>query len=257
MKTLHLIYVVLIFLFLWGIVMISIFCSKCSKKTCETYTRKSRVKNFTIYGERCSGTNFLEYAMDANFDLELIWKYGWKHFFGDHIDFSDSDETLFLCIYRDPVDWLNSLYRKKYHVPKKIQSVHDFLTKPMKSMRGKQHEEEIPHTRNLETGKIYKNIFELRAVKLNYLIEKMPKNVKHCEVFSYEEFCSDYDKIIKYLQKKYRLKIKTKNFPKPVRNIYRGGTIVKNYKPYEQEIPRLKIIPFLEKDVEEKAGYKF
>lgn len=33
---------------------------------------------FTIYGERCSGTNFLEEIMLANFDIVVTWDYGWK-----------------------------------------------------------------------------------------------------------------------------------------------------------------------------------
>ena len=42
------------------------------------------VKYFTIYGERCSGTNFIERAIVKNFEIELTWKYDYKHFFGFH-----------------------------------------------------------------------------------------------------------------------------------------------------------------------------
>jgi len=33
------------------------------------------VKYFTVFGERCSGTNFLEGAIKENFDLEVTYKY--------------------------------------------------------------------------------------------------------------------------------------------------------------------------------------
>lgn len=33
------------------------------------------IKYFTIYGERCSGTNYLEQIIKLNFDVEVTWKY--------------------------------------------------------------------------------------------------------------------------------------------------------------------------------------
>ena len=40
------------------------------------------LKKYTIYGERCSGTNYLENIININFDVKITWEYGWKHFFG-------------------------------------------------------------------------------------------------------------------------------------------------------------------------------
>ena len=40
------------------------------------------LKKVTIYGERCSGTNYLENLLLLNFDIEIVWDYGSKHFFG-------------------------------------------------------------------------------------------------------------------------------------------------------------------------------
>ena len=40
------------------------------------------LKNVVIYGERCSGTNYLEELLSLNFEVSWIeHKYGWKHFF--------------------------------------------------------------------------------------------------------------------------------------------------------------------------------
>jgi len=41
----------------------------------------SEIKYFTILGERCSGTKFLEAAIVKNFNLKITWEYNWKHFF--------------------------------------------------------------------------------------------------------------------------------------------------------------------------------
>jgi hypothetical protein len=39
------------------------------------------IKNYTIYGERASGTSFLEEAINYNFNIELTWDFGWKRNF--------------------------------------------------------------------------------------------------------------------------------------------------------------------------------
>ena len=81
------------------------------------------IKYFTIYGERCSGTNFLLHAIEENFNLTFSNDYSWKHFFG-HYSFEKNekeDETLFIGIIRHPIEWLDSFHKKMHHVPKKIK----------------------------------------------------------------------------------------------------------------------------------------
>ena len=271
MKTINLIAILTIIILFWAVCIIFIFFSKCArKKCCEKYkTEKhnlnknsqiinkepAKIENFTIFGERCSGTNFLENAISKNFDLDLTWDYCWKHWFGNHVNFSDSDNTLFLCIYRDPVDWINSLYKRKHHISEDIKTVKDFLTKPILSMDGNDKKKELQNTRNIYTGKIYKNIFELRAVKLHFLLKEMPRKAKHVEVISYEDFCNNYNKIMENLKKKYNLTVKTHKFPELILDIYRGDTI--DSKPYEHNISKSKIIPKLSMNIEKMAGYSF
>jgi hypothetical protein len=87
------------------------------------------IKKFTIYGERCSGTNYLENLVLENFDVELTREYGSKHFFG-FSDLSGSDDTLFIGIVRNPYDWFNSLYTYKHHLPQQMfKNINVFLTK--------------------------------------------------------------------------------------------------------------------------------
>ena len=75
------------------------------------------IKNYTIYGERCSGTSYLERIMGLNFDINRTWNYGWKHFFGFQDDkLANSDDTLFICIIRNLPDWINSFYRTPHHL---------------------------------------------------------------------------------------------------------------------------------------------
>ena len=75
---------------------------------------------FTIMGERCSGTNYIEKLFLTNFNIEITWDYGWKHWVGFN-DFKNDkleNETLFVCIIREPIGWIDSLYRHKHHIPK-------------------------------------------------------------------------------------------------------------------------------------------
>ena len=74
------------------------------------------MKKVTIYGERCSGTNYLEELLLLNFDVEIVWDYDWKHFFGFN-DLTNSDDTLFMGTIRNLEDWINSFYREKHHLP--------------------------------------------------------------------------------------------------------------------------------------------
>ena len=55
------------------------------------------LKKYTIYGERCSGTNYLQYIMSINFDVKITWEYGRKHFFGfEDKKLNNSEDTLFI-----------------------------------------------------------------------------------------------------------------------------------------------------------------
>ena len=75
------------------------------------------LQKYTIFGERCSGTNYLENIINMNFDVNITWKYGFKHFFG-HNDLSNSDDTLFICIVINLPYWINSFYTTPHHWPK-------------------------------------------------------------------------------------------------------------------------------------------
>jgi len=153
------------------------------------------IKKFTIYGERCSGTNYLENIILLNFDVEITWNYGWKHFFGFD-DLSNSDDTLFICIIRNPVDWINSFYRELHHHPLKLTKcntsvkIHKFLNDEMYSIDD--NGSEILKDRNIYTGERYKNIFELLHIKNKYLLEDLPNKVKNYIFIRYEDLLNNF-----------------------------------------------------------------
>jgi hypothetical protein len=186
------------------------------------------IKNYTIYGERASGTSFLEEAINYNFNIELTWDFGWKHFFG-HDQLINTNETLFIGIVRDPHEWLNSLYKKPWHL-EYYTDIYGFLNDEFFSINNEntkwQHLEEnvkgvtkklnseIIEDRNIKTGNRYKNIFECREVKLDYLCNTMPSLVDNYILIKYEDLRDDYINTLKNIENKFKIKRKHHNIAK-------------------------------------------
>jgi hypothetical protein len=150
------------------------------------------IKKVTIYGERCSGTNYLEQLLITNFDITLTWEYGWKHFFGFN-DLSNSDDVLFIGIIRNIYDWINSFYRDQHHLPLELGGdLYKFLDSEFYSVYNITENNEIMQDRNLENNERYKNIFELRHIKNKFLIESMPKLVKNYLLITYDDLADNF-----------------------------------------------------------------
>lgn len=171
----------------------------------------SMIKKYTIYGERCSGTNYLEQLMLHNFDIEITWEYGFKHYFGFN-DLSNSDDVLFIGIIRNICDWMNSLYRKKHDLkPELTKDVDSFLNNTFYSVD--KDNNEYMTDRHIETKKRYKNIFELRHTKNKFLLETMPKLVKNYCLITYDNLIENFSDVMNQI-KSYGLIVKNNiNFP--------------------------------------------
>jgi hypothetical protein len=193
------------------------------------------MKKVTIYGERCSGTNYLEKLLILNFNVDITWSYGWKHFFGSN-NLSNSDDVLFIGIIRNLEDWVNSLYREKHHLPSKLtKNIKTFLNDTFYSV-----DKNIVIDKNIETGELYKNIFELRHVKNKFLIEKMPTLVKNYCLITHEDLCNNF---INTMNKISNCGLIVKNNIKfPLNVTYYKTNKKKQYKKKENLIPRKKII---------------
>jgi len=166
------------------------------------------ITQFTIFGERCSGTNYLEEIILKNFNINITWKYGWKHFFGfDNHLLENSDNTLFICIVRDPVKWINSFYQNMHHLPLKDIKCNEnvkkylFLNAPIWSLVDHKNVENF-HDRNIFTGKRYKNIFELRYTKLKYQLTYLPTKVKNYIFIRYEDLLNNFDETMNKIKNK-------------------------------------------------------
>jgi hypothetical protein len=164
------------------------------------------IKKVTIFGERCSGTNYLEELLRINFDVEIVWSFGWKHFYGFNDITKNSDDVLFIGIIRNLEDWVNSLFRQKHHLPWAVtKNVDTFLNSEFYSVTAAQ--DEIMFDRNIETKERYKNIFEARHIKNKYLIETMPTLVKNYCLVTYDDLVHHFDFIMSVI-KNYDLQVK-------------------------------------------------
>lgn len=168
------------------------------------------LKYFTIIGERCSGTTFVEYAIKWNFKLEYYRIFD-KHFFGHDNSIFDTEkikETLVIYVTRDPVEWIDSFFKRLHHVaPQNKKSIYNFLNNEFYSIYELEPVkwQEIMEDRNIVTKERYRNIFELRKVKNNFILETLPKLVDNVQVIRYENMRENYELTLENLGSKYKL----------------------------------------------------
>ena len=88
------------------------------------------IERLQIFGERSSGTNYLFHLLRKNLKLanKEEWPFGHKHFMPwyflpkecfvgpEHIyTLENSDDTLFVIVFRDPYEWLRSFHKEPHH----------------------------------------------------------------------------------------------------------------------------------------------
>lgn len=167
------------------------------------------IKYVQIYGERCSGTNYLEQLINKNFNLQIRWAFGWKHWhsFSQFPKFEyDLDEWLFLVIYRNPLDWLRSLYRQQHHFPDSIKTLNfsDFLRNQWWSVfKGQEHMSD----RNPLTQERYKNILKMRGGKHHNYLE-LKNKVKNVYYINYDLLNLDRRKIIRDISHTFKIPLR-------------------------------------------------
>ena len=195
------------------------------------------ITKFTIFGERCSGTNFLEKAIETNFNLSHTSEFGSKHFFC-YNDYSrkNKDNILFIGIIRNPIYWLNSFSKELHHIPEinkknilnflfnKFYSINDAIEIPIGIQDGSvifnnkrmyvQKNDINKLDLNYLTNNKYNNIFELRKIKNDYLMNVMPKKVKNYVLVNYEDLLFNYDIVLNNIYKSFNLIKKNNEFIK-------------------------------------------
>jgi len=103
------------------------------------------INKFTIFGERNSGTNYLQKTLEEMLYIKFTNEYGFKHWYIKDLtprginntttdnecikSINDSDDTLFIVIVRNVYDWVGSMYNKPHHIKHiKKNSIFEFIS---------------------------------------------------------------------------------------------------------------------------------
>jgi|688.fasta_scaffold321941_3 hypothetical protein len=172
------------------------------------------IKKFTIYGERHSGTKLLQNAIALNFEANFTDEYGHKHFIGfcDIGGLASSHDTIFICIIRNPYDWILANNRQPHHSP--IIRPNFLYLKDWFSVDS--NEKEILIDRCYWDNVRYKDIYELRYLKTLYLLYILPILVHNYVFIRYEDFISDQMYYYNYISNMFDMKMRPR-FPETAR----------------------------------------
>ena len=140
-----------------------------------------KIRDFQVFGERRSGTNYLSALLSKNLAITEVTHYGWKH--GVPSMPAISPNSLIVLITRNPMEWAKSFYVNPFDSTDAFRgnlSFEDFVemewaSTALPSAQGweKWGHQKIPNTRGQSllwdhhpmTGKKYRDIFEMRSVK--------------------------------------------------------------------------------------------
>jgi len=158
------------------------------------------ISKFCVFGERCSGTTYLENLIESNFELEKTDEFGLKHLW-NLTDFADSDTTLFVGIERELLEWLDSFAKTPHQVVPYCPFDYDTLFfKPIRSFW------------KYKVVDDYKNIIEMREIKSQMIRYLIPQLVENFIFTEYNELVADPIHFLETIQKKYNLTPKLQPF---------------------------------------------
>jgi hypothetical protein len=151
------------------------------------------IEKFCVFGERCSGTTYLENLIESNFGLPMTDEFGLKHFW-NMTDFSNNNTTLFIGIERELLSWLDSFAKTPHQVhPYRPYDYEALFFKPIRSYyQGDMVED-------------YENIIECRRTKSNIIRSLFPNLLKHYFFITYEELVANPIEFLHTIQTRFQL----------------------------------------------------
>jgi hypothetical protein len=139
-----------------------------------------------FFGERCCGTNYLQSLILKNFSFEFpYFSFGWKHFplwldeswlkkrlpeNKKNYFLQDSEPFLFIVIFRDPYDWLQSFNQKPYHTSTQFRKAvakdfSKFIRTPWEAEDRLMYIESNP-----KDGSKFENVMKLRTARTRNML---------------------------------------------------------------------------------------
>lgn len=152
--------------------------------------KTANITKYFVIGERCSGTNYLNYLIDANTYLRQH-RIGHKHFppwyelgpegysgNSQYFYFNNCESTLFVIIFRNPYDWLRSFHRTPWHADPSFKKIpfSEFIRKEWipsdtdSNVTGEFVKNPLCDL-DPKTGLYFKNVIALRSAKIRAMLE--------------------------------------------------------------------------------------
>ena len=181
--------------------------------------RNKEIKEFKIIGERCSGTYYIQRLIEHNLKIPHTNEYGHKHFWSKRKE-KYPKELLLVCVVREPYSWMQSFFEKKWHLAEHLQKLDfsTFIQSEIYSVKdqnipniGGEVGSEILADRSYITGSRFKNIFDLRHTKMNFLFHEFPSMCANMIIIRLEDFQNDFEKSLNIIAHEFQ--IQKKIFP--------------------------------------------
>jgi len=194
------------------------------------------IEAFMILSERCSGSHFVQYALLENFKIAYLKRHHKRrHFFGHEDDvpsYTDEEKqtTLMVCVVRDPVEWVDSFFKRKHHVPPENKyDIERFLKSEWYSIyeEGEKKGTEIMEDRDMNmnismnvnsinTKTRYRNLLALREAKHDYFLrlESSRSPFPHVLVLRYEDLRDHYEATLDLIGERFQLSRKNNKYKK-------------------------------------------
>lgn len=166
------------------------------------------IKKIKIFGERNSGTNYLEQLLKKNIkNIDILLPgynsgSGWKHGFPNIKLFNNLDNVLFIFIIRDLKSWLKSMFKQPYHY-KPYNTFDEFISKKLII-----DEKRMDHDVNINSLE-KQNIIDLRYAKINSYFDFFQK-VNNAIIINLEDLQNNTINFINFLNKTYLINVNKK-----------------------------------------------
>gem|GEM_PF-3972142 len=178
-----------------------------------------KLKKIQIFGERNSGTNYLEHLVSRNIkNAQITWELGWKHWF-PALDLGFDRSILVLVIHRNVIDWVKSMWCNPWHLPTHITKLNfdRFLREPLAPMAQNSSKSgsevnkygHVVYERNPKTNLFFDNLIKLRSEKINSFI-RLGISFPQVEHILYEHLNSNPQACLNKLSEKHALVINSK-----------------------------------------------
>lgn len=227
-----------------------------------------QITHVCVLGERVSGTCFIQSLITENTRLRAVSPYGHKHFFQDteKLRREKNDDTLFVFISRDLVEWLNSFKNNTFHAEASIRNCKDmssFLRMEWKCIFDKtsgtsesssQYGSEMMFERNPSDGKRFRNVVQMRNSKMWHFLG-VREHVENYLHVRYEDVRDNPETFLEDISEKFGIAL-TKVFH-PINTIRGKGRIPYARKTYPAMSPEDTdfVVMNVDHDLESLLGY--